>query len=66
MAKERQRRRRARIRAGRRLLPIEVDDVNLGVALAAEGVIDPMRDDDPEELKEGLQRVIERWLSRHA
>ena len=60
LARERQRKRRQRIRAGQRLITVELDDLDLGEMLAATGDIDPARDDDPAELKDGLESLLAR------
>ena len=57
---ERQRRRRERIRAGLRLVTIEVDELNLCETLVRTGDLDPMRDDDPEEIRGGLLSLLTR------
>jgi hypothetical protein len=49
---------------GRVCTRIESDDVDLSLALADEGLIDPRRDDDPDEIRRGLRRLVERWLAR--
>ena len=46
-ARERQSRRRERLRGGRVVAHLECNEVDLGFALAAEGLIDAHRDDDP-------------------
>ena len=38
---------------------LECNEVDLGFALAAEGLIDAHRDDDPAELAAGLRRLVE-------
>ena len=60
LARERKRRWKERLRAGLRLIPLEFDDLKLGEMLAATGDIDPKRDDDPKELKKGLQSLLTR------
>jgi hypothetical protein len=62
LAKLRQRRRRRRIREGLVIARVPCDDLALAAALAAEGRIDPMRDDDPKELERGLASVVMDWL----
>jgi hypothetical protein len=64
--RERQRRRRERMSEGKRLVTIEVDDVGLAIALAAEGYLDPQRDDDPEEIRAALERALAQLSDRHA
>jgi hypothetical protein len=64
LARERQSRRRRRLQLGRVCTRIESDDVDLSLALADEGLIDPRRDDDPDEIRRGLRRLVERWLAR--
>ena len=66
LARERMRRWRERVANGRCLLQFEFDDLTLAQTLAATGDIDPMRDDDPEELRNGLQRLLDRLFSRYA
>jgi hypothetical protein len=66
LSRERMRRYRERIRGGRRAVTVELDNLTLGQTLAATGDIDPMRDDDPEELRTGLQRLLERLFARYA
>ena len=65
-ARERMRRYRERIRAGRRRVTTEHNDLALGRMLAETGDVDPMRDDDPEELRNRLQRLLDRLLDRYA
>jgi hypothetical protein len=48
LAPDRQRRRRDRLKAGNVLTVIECNDVDLAVALATDGYIDPQKDNDPQ------------------
>ena len=66
LARERQHRRRERLKHGKRLVTVEIDDVDVAVALAAEGDLDPMRDDDADAMREAIERTIARLCSRHA
>ena len=66
LARERQRRRRERVKTGKRLVTVEIDEVDVAVALAAEGDLDPMRDDDADAMREAIERTIARLCSRHA
>ena len=66
LARERQRRHRERVKTGKRLVTVEIDDVDAAVALAAEGVLDPQRDDDADAMREAIERTIARLCSRHA
>ena len=45
---------------------LTVPDVDLAVALAGEGCIDPMRDDDKAELAAGLLRLLDRLRDKYA
>jgi hypothetical protein len=65
LARERQQRRRDRIKAGKKLHVVEIDDVNVTEALSAQGDLDPQRDDDAGEVRAALERAIARW-TRHA
>lgn len=58
---ERQRRHRARARAGRVVIPVEADDVALAEALIAAGFLSPGRADDREALAEATARVLDVW-----
>lgn len=66
LGRERQRRRRELLRNGSVMVLLKIDAVAAAAALAAEGMIDPWRDDDPAELERGLRLVFEAWLKHHA
>ncbi|MGO6778672.1 hypothetical protein [Rhizobium ruizarguesonis] len=58
-AAERQRRYRDRRKAGRRVLRIEVDEVELAVVLERLHFIDPQQADDDEAVGRGLSEMIQ-------
>lgn len=58
-AAERQRRYRDRRKAGRRVLQIEIDEVELAAALERLKILSPLDADDDETLRRGLNRIIE-------
>jgi hypothetical protein len=66
LARDRQRRRRERIRDGRQLLTIEVDDISLADALVETGDLAQWDQDDPERIALALSEAISGWLARHA
>ena len=59
-AAEKQRRHRARARAGRAILTIEVDLAEVGDLLRDAGVISPTAEDDRVTLARGLERLLQR------
>jgi hypothetical protein len=61
-AAERQRRRRARQRSGRRVFRVEVDVVALEVALQAHEYLSPMTD-DPQQVERALRAMVEQFCS---
>ena len=66
-AAERQRRYRARRKAGLIVVPrVEVGDADFCVALADEGLLDPQCDDDPEAVRAAFRALISRWVGRNA
>jgi hypothetical protein len=58
-AAERQRRHRHRRKAGRRVLQIEIDEVELAAALERLHFLSPRDADDDEALRRGLNRIIQ-------
>ncbi|MBY5530535.1 hypothetical protein [Rhizobium leguminosarum] len=58
-AAERQRRYRDRRKAGRRVLQIEIDEVELAAALERLHFLSPLDADDDEALQGGLNRMIQ-------
>lgn len=52
---------RDRIKAGKRIIQLEVDDVDAAEDLVVAGELDPMSDDDPDALREAFQRLYEKW-----
>jgi hypothetical protein len=44
------------------LVTVEVDDIDLTERLAETGDLDPMLDDDPDEVRRAMNRMLERWL----
>ena len=69
LARERARKSRARKRAGRRCVMVEVDEVDLMEALVAEGALDPMQDDDPREYRQSAwsaDRAVGERVTRDA
>ncbi|MBB4524638.1 UNVERIFIED_ORG: hypothetical protein M2435_004634 [Rhizobium sophorae] len=58
-AAARQRRYRTRRRTGRRVIPIEVDEVELAAALERLHFLSPLDADDDEALQGGLSRMIQ-------
>ncbi|MGO6907400.1 hypothetical protein ACC684_24780 [Rhizobium ruizarguesonis] len=58
-AAERQRRYRDRRKAGRRVLQIEIDEVELAAALQRLHFLGPLDADDDETLRRGLNRMIQ-------
>ncbi len=63
-ARERQRRRRDRLRAGRRVVSVEVDEADLEIALENGGYLDS-RSDDPDRVRKALRKLLHD-LARHA
>lgn len=59
----RQRRRRARQRAGRRVYSVEADAAAIEDALTALGYLHPLRADDPKAVERALAALIERTCS---
>jgi hypothetical protein len=66
LARERQRRRRDRIKRGKRLILVEVDDLDACETLASSGDLDPMLDDDNLAVRAALERALRRWFDDHA
>jgi hypothetical protein len=64
--REAQQRCRERRKSGRKVISVEVDDVNITEALAAEGELDGAKDDNDDEVRAALERTIDRWAKRHA
>lgn len=58
-AAERQRRYRDRRKAGRRVLQIEIDEVELAAALEMLRFLDPQKADDDEAVERGLSEMIQ-------
>ncbi|WP_172643462.1 hypothetical protein [Rhizobium gallicum] len=58
-SRERQRRYRDRRRAGRRVLRIEIDEVELAVVLERLHFLDPQKADDDEAVERGLSDMIQ-------
>ena len=58
---ERDSRRRRRRRDGTVVLPVEVKEIDLAIALHAEGFL-PEETDDRLTLTRGLQRVVDVWV----
>ncbi len=58
-SRERQRRYRERRKAGRRVLQIEIDEVELAAALERLHFVSPLDADDDEALQSGLSRMIQ-------
>ncbi|MBB2670688.1 UNVERIFIED_ORG: hypothetical protein GGE44_000229 [Rhizobium esperanzae] len=58
-AATRQRRYRARRKAGRRVFQIEVDEVELAIMLEALNFLDPLDADDDEAVERGLNDMVQ-------
>ncbi|MBX4991409.1 hypothetical protein ABID08_003270 [Rhizobium binae] len=58
-SRERQRRYRDRRKAGRRVLQIEIDEVELTAALERLKILSPLDADDDETLRRGLNKMIQ-------
>lgn len=65
---ERCRKLRARLRAGRKLMTIEVldDDALMSKALIAAGQLDPFERDNAETIRRALERVIDAFILEYA
>ncbi|MEB3047047.1 hypothetical protein [Rhizobium mulingense] len=57
-SRERQRRYRDRRKAGRRVLQIEIDEVELAVALERLHLLDPLKADDGEAVQKAFDEMI--------
>jgi hypothetical protein len=64
-AAARQQRYRARVRDGRVVLTVEVDEVALSEALVATGFISPEYADDRQALETALEYVVHLWVTRN-
>lgn len=57
-SKERQRRYRARRKAGLRMFTIEISEVELAAALESSGLLNPLNADDDEAVQRALNTLI--------
>ncbi|MEY9581514.1 hypothetical protein [Sinorhizobium fredii] len=58
-SRERQRRYRLRRKSGRRIIMLEVDEVELAVMLESLNFLDPLKADDDEAVERGLNDMIQ-------
>ena len=62
-ARARQRRRRERVRAGKRRIVLELDEVTLELALIDRGFLARADADDQKKIVAALLRVVEKWIA---
>jgi hypothetical protein len=62
-ARARQRRRRERLRAGKRRIVLELDEVTLELALIRRGFLARADADDPAKVAAALCTAVEQWIA---